>query len=214
MDRLPAFHCTQRDYLPVEVEHAVVDLLDWETRFLLALEPLKHELRVQEDFTAQKGFNAIDRYSSGFIDADNLRNFLASQGAFLSNHELSRIIRRLDTDCDGLINFVEWCDFIRSEIRAPVHVHHSHSPARHSPEHHLRHGHSHHSLHRPSPHHSPAHCIHPYPRHSSSPVARRVPSPTLHRTQSSPHCQRKFVACSQRDTADEILDQHHMERHH
>ena len=75
---MPQFHCTQRDYLPVEVEHAVVDLVEWETRLLLALEPLKHDIRAQEDFTAEKGFKAIDRYKSGFIDADNLRNFLAS----------------------------------------------------------------------------------------------------------------------------------------
>lgn len=60
------------------------------------------------DFTFKKAFNAIDDWTYGYLDQNNLKRFLRSAGHVASKHELVGILRRFDIDGDAKINFKEF----------------------------------------------------------------------------------------------------------
>lgn len=87
--------------LPCDIETCMLAILEQELGLQRSIESLKHEVRGMCDYTATAVFRAVDKYNDGAITMNNLRNFLAAQGAYLCEQELVPIIRRIDTDADG-----------------------------------------------------------------------------------------------------------------
>ncbi len=65
------------------------------------------------DFTMKDAFFTIDKYHSGFVDYNNLSIFIKRAGFALFEEQLVSILRRLDKDDDGRINFDEFRLFFK-----------------------------------------------------------------------------------------------------
>ena len=66
---------------------------------------------MRPDYSIYAAFRTIDRYSEGNINMANLQEFFRAFGNYLVETELFAIVRRIDTDGDGRINFEEFADF-------------------------------------------------------------------------------------------------------
>ena len=77
------------DHLHADIERALADVIESELGLQARLENMKRDLEIKHDYTISAAFRAIDRYSEGVVNNNNLRNFLASQGAYLTEHELT-----------------------------------------------------------------------------------------------------------------------------
>lgn len=60
------------------------------------------------DFSYKKAFGAIDDWTYGFIDNQNLKRFLKSFGHVATKNEIIGILRRFDLDGDAKINYKEF----------------------------------------------------------------------------------------------------------
>ena len=96
------------EFLPMRVERALSQLIFKEVRFHLKADQLKRNLESSYDFTFKKAFNAIDDWTYGYLDQNNLKRFLRSAGHVATKHELVGILRRFDIDGDAKINFKEF----------------------------------------------------------------------------------------------------------
>jgi len=77
------------DHLHADIERALADVIESELGLQARLENMKRDLEIKHDYTISAAFRTIDRYSEGVVTNNNLRNFLASQGAYLTEQELT-----------------------------------------------------------------------------------------------------------------------------
>jgi Ca2+-binding EF-hand superfamily protein len=95
------------------MEITLCDLLVAEIKLLRRLESLKQDLQLRYDYTNYAAFRTVDRFNDGFIDLFNLKQFFRNNNGFLTERELTSIIRRIDTDGDAKISYSEYSDFMR-----------------------------------------------------------------------------------------------------
>ena len=101
------------DFLAKTIEYELSKLLMKEMTFHKKIEKIKQHISICADFDYESGFKAIDDWGYGYIDFNNLRRFLRKWDYAPLNKELSAIIRRLDLDGDGRLNFDEFVEGIR-----------------------------------------------------------------------------------------------------
>jgi Ca2+-binding EF-hand superfamily protein len=77
------------DHLHADIERALADVIESELGLQARLENMKRDMELKHDYTISAAFRTIDRYNDGVVNNNNLRNFLASQGAYLTEHELT-----------------------------------------------------------------------------------------------------------------------------
>ena len=75
---------------------------------------LKGDLEVRHDYSTYAAYRTIDRYNEGNINTFNLGAFLKNNGYYATEKELLCIIRRMDTDGDAKLSYLEFADFLRS----------------------------------------------------------------------------------------------------
>lgn len=85
-------------------------------RFHLKVDQMKRSLENQYDFTFKRAFGAIDDWNYGFIDTNNLKRFLRSQGHKSTKGDLVSILRRFDLDGDAKISRKEFELGIKSSL--------------------------------------------------------------------------------------------------
>ena len=100
------------EYLDVDIEHGLVNIIDREITLLRTLEKCKRELATFTDYSALNSFHEVEKHE-GKIDANNLDSFLRENGHQALDLELLAIIRRMDADGDATISFNEWCEYMR-----------------------------------------------------------------------------------------------------
>lgn len=106
------------DSLPGDIERALMDVFESEISLQRRLDILKRDLEIRYDYSTLAAYRSIDKYNDGRVDSFNLGSFLRSCGHYASEHELLQIIRRIDTDGDGKLNYAEFSNFIRSAYPA------------------------------------------------------------------------------------------------
>ena len=77
---------------------------------------LKRDLESRHDYSTLAAYRAIDKYNDGAITINNLGGFLRSCGYSASQQDLIQIIRRIDTNGDGILSYFEFADFIKSNL--------------------------------------------------------------------------------------------------
>ena len=117
LDR-PAMRVGRYDVLPHDIEHALVAVLESEIALQRRLDSLKRDLEIRYDYSLLAAYRSIDKYNDGRIDTFNLGSFLRACGHYASEHELLQIVRRMDTDGDGKLNYTEFSNFVRSSYPA------------------------------------------------------------------------------------------------
>ena len=70
----------------------------------------------QYDFSFKTAFKAVDDWTYGYLDKNNIKRFLRSAGHVSSNSELVAILRRFDMDGDAKINYKEFEIGIKSNL--------------------------------------------------------------------------------------------------
>lgn len=113
LDR-PSYRVGRYEYLPRDIELAMVEVIQREIDLQRRLDSLKRDLEVRYDFTSLGAYRSVDRYNDGRIDTYNLGTFLRQQGHFASERELLSIIRRIDTDGDARLSYSEFAEYLRS----------------------------------------------------------------------------------------------------
>lgn len=73
-------------------------------------------MQMYPDYSPATAFRTLDRYSEGIIKQKQLRDFYHMLGSFPSDMDLTAIIRRIDTDGDGCLNFSEFTDFFSTQV--------------------------------------------------------------------------------------------------
>ncbi len=77
---------------------------------------MKRTLENAYDFTFKKAFSAIDDWSYGYLDQNNIKRFLRSAGHVATKNELVGILRRFDIDGDAKINPKEFELGVKSSL--------------------------------------------------------------------------------------------------
>ena len=108
----PNYDVARDEYLPNDVEYALLKVLEREITFYTDLDYHKFQLINRYDYNNVDGFNAIDRYRTGKVDYDILKMFFKHQASFPYDEELIAILRRLDKDDDGLIRYDEYAEAV------------------------------------------------------------------------------------------------------
>jgi Ca2+-binding EF-hand superfamily protein len=65
------------------------------------------------DFTFEGAYKAIDDWGYGFVDTNNLKSFLRNYKYIASDEECFAFIRRMDTQGDSKLDYVEYSDGLR-----------------------------------------------------------------------------------------------------
>lgn len=94
--------------LPYDLEFALARLLHKEISAYSSIEDVRHDLSFRRDFNILDGFESIDRYRDGFITEPSLRSFLSRNGHLITDDDVLAIMRRLDHDEDGRLNYQEF----------------------------------------------------------------------------------------------------------
>ena len=73
-----------------------------------------HQLRLDKDEHLYRAFKHYDKDNSGFITEQELRDALSCKGG--GTADVDRILRDIDTDHDGRINYQEFCNCVRMRM--------------------------------------------------------------------------------------------------
>jgi len=76
------------------------------------LENLKNELSLRNDFNLLDAFRFFDIDARGYITKNELKDGLNSFDIFPTSNELYLLMRKFDTDNDGLLRYAEFCDIL------------------------------------------------------------------------------------------------------
>jgi Ca2+-binding EF-hand superfamily protein len=102
------------DKLSFEQEHHLSSLIMKEIQGLANLNKEKEALRARFDFSKTSAFQAIDYCNMGNLMREDLRKFLIKNQQYASVLDVDHLLQRLDRDQDGVITFVEFCDYFDS----------------------------------------------------------------------------------------------------
>ena len=86
----------------------LVRLLQCEIDFIRRMNMLEADLARRPDYSPFSAFRTVDRYQDGSINTTNLQNFFRQFGNYMVEQECFAIIRRVDTDGDGVLTFEEF----------------------------------------------------------------------------------------------------------
>lgn len=84
------------------------------------METLKRSLEVSYDFSSAGAFRTIDITNRGSLNSVTLDDFFKRNSHFMSDYELMAIIRRIDTEGDAQITYLEFCDFMKTDPGYPL----------------------------------------------------------------------------------------------
>lgn len=98
--------------LTVEMQANLLQLLELELNYHEEIEKLRFEINLLADFGLLDSFRALDINRMNAIDKLSIRGLISRNGYYLSESEISAILRRVDTDGDGHINYIEYVDAV------------------------------------------------------------------------------------------------------
>ena len=131
----PTYDLNPKENLIYDIEFALSRVIDKEIEFYKKLDSFKYELANNQDFSVKDAFEEIDFFNTSYIDYENLIKFLENNGFHLYEEQIVAILRRIDKDDDGRINFNEFQEEIlpvEKIIRNPHSFKYNQSPTKYS----------------------------------------------------------------------------------
>ena len=98
--------------LPYSTEAALARLFEAEIEFHRHVEAAKKDLGVRYDFRVLDAYRAVDRLATRRFSREDVRDFCRRNGDFLYELDLDAIIRRVDTDSDERISYLEFSEAV------------------------------------------------------------------------------------------------------
>lgn len=96
----------------VDVLYAMARLMEREVLYQREISAFKRELALQRDFNAMDAYKVVNYREKSGIDKETLRIFLMRCGNNPFEEDLDAIMRRLDTDGDEKLSYLEFLDGI------------------------------------------------------------------------------------------------------
>jgi Ca2+-binding EF-hand superfamily protein len=103
-----------RRYMPYEVEYATSRVLERELVYVRTVEIARKNMNRKPDFSLMDGFKVLDLYCLGYVTDEIMQKFLARNGITAYAEDIQAIMRRLDKDQDGKVNYPEYVDAVLS----------------------------------------------------------------------------------------------------
>lgn len=91
-------------------------MIEKEVHYHIKVEEEKKTLERQSDFNTVAAFTVLDPRSFGFIDFDNLKNYMIKFNREINTCTINAILRRLNEDEDFKINFREFSSNINPTL--------------------------------------------------------------------------------------------------
>jgi Ca2+-binding EF-hand superfamily protein len=104
----PSLDLEKGKRMPVDLEFAVLQILEGELNLLRRVNQEKRLLSYGVDYTPEAAFEAVDISKTGKIDVNDLRAFLKYE----PEGNLQALIRRIDLDSDNILTTEEWAQFM------------------------------------------------------------------------------------------------------
>jgi Ca2+-binding EF-hand superfamily protein len=98
--------------LSLEIQYLMLHLFELEVIYHEEIEKIRCDVTIQPDFSLLDSFRTIDYLKNSVIDKAAVRRFVEIQGFYLNDLEVSGVIRRLDMDGDGAVNYLEYVDAV------------------------------------------------------------------------------------------------------
>ena len=108
----PGYVVSYYERLPYSTEAALARLFEAEIEFHRHVEAAKKDLGVRYDFRVLDAFRAVDRLATRRFSREDVRDFCRRNGDLLYELDLDAVIRRLDTDSDERISYLEFCEAV------------------------------------------------------------------------------------------------------
>lgn len=96
------------DRLQTNVEFELSRLFEKEIHYHVKIEIEKKALEAMEEFNTVSVFSVIDERNFGFLDFENIKNFLFKFKQEILKENVNAILRRLSDQPDGKISFREF----------------------------------------------------------------------------------------------------------
>ena len=104
------------DRLQSNVEFEMSRLIEKEIHYHVKIEIEKKQLEAMEDFNTVGAFSTLDTLSYGYLDFENIKNFLFKFKQEIMKEDVNSIIRRWSDHPDGKISFREFSLGITPEL--------------------------------------------------------------------------------------------------
>lgn len=101
---------------------SLITALNFQISLDKQLEGLQKELCLMHDFTLVEAFKLFDDNCNGFITTWDLEKSMKMLELSPTSEEVFLIFRRYDKDCDGKLNFSEFCQFVCTRERNYVNL--------------------------------------------------------------------------------------------
>ena len=105
--------------LPFQVQSKLCSIFEGEWQLLQELRPLYEDLRSKPKFGAFFLFQFMDPNNTYYLDAKYVHEFLRKQDQRLSMPEIYALLRRLDSDNDGLVSYLDFKYILCGDINDP-----------------------------------------------------------------------------------------------
>lgn len=104
-----------------KLQESIVNILMNELEGLKMIEKYKHRvLEIEcDEYNLDKLFEELDTIQKGFMDVRDVYDFLKAHSSSVAYARAERVLRRLDGDADGKINFDDWIDGLIPESKDP-----------------------------------------------------------------------------------------------
>lgn len=94
--------------LPLEIRHSLTRVFEEELNGLKELNRKKVDLVNLKEFSLVQSFKDLDINNKSYIDIRDINQFISYYKGQITYTRAERILRRLDFDLDGKINYSEW----------------------------------------------------------------------------------------------------------
>jgi len=103
------------DFLTLDVERDLTNLLVSEIELHRASEKLKQQLESQLDYSVEGIYQVVDDWRYGYIDIRNLYRFFKNNRSKATEEDCIAIIRRLDLDADSKLSREEFLSGLKAQ---------------------------------------------------------------------------------------------------
>lgn len=115
LSRRPMVRIGRYERLRLDIESTLAEIILKEINLARNIEALKRALVQSYDFSSTAAFNTLDRWKRGYLDVFALDDFFRKIHHPLSDYVIMAIIRRIDTEGDAKIGFMEFAEFMRTD---------------------------------------------------------------------------------------------------
>lgn len=96
----------------LQTQGSLVKLIELELLYYENIERIRRDLTLRDDFSLVESFEIVDVDRNGIVDKEDIKEFVRRNGFYMSDEMALGVIRRLDADEDGVLDYMEYIDAV------------------------------------------------------------------------------------------------------